>query len=60
MKPQLIEPENNSQLLKTLMTSHTVWRIQQAYEKSPVKSTLALIFHVNERLAAQHSIDEHI
>ena len=59
-KPQLIEPENNSQLLKTPMTSRAVRRIQRAYEKSPVKSTLALIFHANERLAAQHSIDEHI
>ena len=42
------------------MTSCAVRCIQRAYEKSPVKSTLALIFHANERLAAQHSIDEHI
>jgi hypothetical protein len=59
-KPQSIEPEEDSQSPKTPMTSRAIRRIQRAYEKAPVKSMLALIFRANERLAAQHSIDEHV
>lgn len=41
------------------MSCRAVRRVQKAYKKSPTKARLFLIFRSNERLAAQHSIDQH-
>lgn len=59
-KPQLIEASDVSQLLETPMTGRAVRRMQRAYAIAPTKPILAKIFRATERLAAHHSIDQHV
>ena len=59
-KPPPEEIVEVSQAPKTPMTGRAVRRIQKAYEKQPNKLLLSKIFTANERLAATHSIDQHI
>ncbi len=44
----------------TLMTSKSIRRAQKALRKNPTKENLDLILRSQERLAAQHEIDQHI
>jgi hypothetical protein len=55
-------PEESSQLEKpkTPMTSRAIRRIHREYKANHSVSKLKLILHGHEKLAAQHSIDEHI
>ena len=50
----------SSDILKTPMTGRAVRRIQKAYKEKPNDLLLWKIFIANERLAADHSIDQHI
>ena len=45
--------------LKTPMTSHAVRRIQHQFRIAPNSPLLAKVFRANERLTAQHDIDQH-
>ena len=42
------------------MTSRAIRHIYRAYKFKPAKSWLSKILRVNERLAAEHSIDQHV
>jgi hypothetical protein len=44
----------------TPMTSKSIRRAQKAYKDNPTKDNLNLIFRSQERLAAQHEVDQHI
>ena len=44
----------------TPMTSKSIRRVQKAYRANPTKETISLILRSQERLAAQHEIDQHI
>jgi Skp family chaperone for outer membrane proteins len=44
----------------TPMTSKSIRRAQKAYKANPTKDNLSLILRSQERLAAQHEIDQHI
>jgi hypothetical protein len=52
------EPVDNS-IESTPMSCRAVCHMHKAYKKSLTKKRLSLIFHANERLAAQHFIDKH-
>lgn len=56
-KPALIE---FPKYIKTPMTNHAVRRIHRTYKNAPSSPLLAKILRANERLAAEHSIDQHI
>ena len=42
------------------MTSRTVRRIHRVYMKAPSSPIVAKVFRANDRLAAQHSVDQHV
>ena len=42
------------------MTSKSIRRAQKAYKANPTKTDLDLILRSQERLAAQHEIDQHL
>ena len=58
-KPVPEAPHYTPRMLRTPMTSHAVRRIQQQYRIAPNSPLLAKVFLANERLTAQHSIDQH-
>lgn len=47
------------QRLKTPLTSKSIRQFHISYRRSPTKEKLQKLFKANERLAAQHSVDEH-
>ena len=49
----------DNSLKSTLLSCCAVYRMHKAYRKSLTKKWLSLIFHANERLAAQHSINQY-
>lgn len=49
-----------STLPKTPLTSRAVRRAQRAYKEDPTEEKLEVIFRANEKLAAQHEVDEHV
>jgi hypothetical protein len=56
-------PDVEDKLMKSLptpMTSKSIRRVQKAYRANPTKETISLILWSQERLAAQHEIDQHI
>ena len=57
MPPQITTAQ---QLLKTLLTSCAVHWAHHVYKNNPLEEQLEQIMQANERLAAQHLIDEHI
>lgn len=67
LNPQLIldvitKPvkEEVPQCIKTPMTNYAVRRIRRAYKNDPTSPLLKKILRANERLAAEHSIDQHV
>ncbi len=44
----------------TPITSRAVRKLQAAYRTSPTRDKLDLILHANVKLAAQHSVDQHM
>src|SRR5450432_1396398 len=58
-KPSLEEPETLLEV-QTPMASRAIRRIHRQYQLNHSASKLKLILHGHEKLAAQHSIDEHI
>jgi hypothetical protein len=52
------QPIDNS-IESTPLSCRAIRRVQKAYRKSLTKKRLSVIFRSNERLAAQHSIDQH-
>jgi hypothetical protein len=59
-KPHQIEAVGTLQGLETPMTCGAVRRIQRQYIKAPDLTLLSLVFRANERLASQHSVDQHV
>lgn len=51
---------SSSGLIKTPMTNRAVRHIHRAYQNAPSSPLLAKILRANERLASEHSIDQHI
>jgi hypothetical protein len=58
-KPSLEELETSLEL-RTPMTSRAIRRIHRQYQRNHSESKLKLILRGHEKLAVQHSIDEHI
>lgn len=54
----MAQPTVNS-IESTPLSCRAVRRVHKAYKRSPTKKQLSIIFHANERLATQHSIDKH-
>jgi hypothetical protein len=59
-KPLSIDDVATSQTAKTPMTCRAVRRAQREFRNTPNSPLLDKIFRANERLAAQHSIDQHV
>lgn len=59
-KPTPIEASDALTTLKTPMTSKAVRRLHRIYRNAPDSPILAKILWANSRLAAQHSIDQHM
>ncbi len=47
-------------IVKTPMTCRAVRRVQRQYHNQPNSPLLKKLFRANERLASQHSVDQHI
>jgi hypothetical protein len=45
--------------LKTPLSSKSIRQFQISYQANPTNEKLQLLFKANERLAAQHAVDEH-
>ena len=45
--------------LKTPLSSKSIRQFQISYQADPTNKKLQLLFKANERLAAQHAVDEH-
>ena len=50
----------SSQILKTPLTCRAVRRIHRVYIFEPQTLLMSKILHANERLAAEHAIDQHV
>jgi hypothetical protein len=52
--------EKPAEPINTPMTCRAVRRIQRAYNQAPASPILEKVFRANDRLAAQHSVDQHV
>ena len=59
-KPLPIDDTEAIQTAKTPMTCRAVRRTQRQFHNAPNSPLLDKIFRANERLAAQHSVDQHV
>jgi hypothetical protein len=58
--PLLLSSIETSQTIQTPMTCRAIRRTQRQFHDAPNSPLLAKIFRANERLAAQHSVDQHV
>ena len=59
-RPEPIDSPKASQSLQTPMDCMAVRRIHRQFQKAPSSPLLTKIFRANEKMAARHSVDQHV